>query len=143
MRIVSVRDFAYDAVIGVGGIGDGARAHSIAGKVNWIGIGPRRFRAANGRGALVVFDHFLFYDTRGPDFLRAAPTLAKRIYDYNVRVLLYDLSSTERQEAAALVNRAYSAPPSRAKLRLISARNNHSCKPATPNFCLVRRERTF
>jgi hypothetical protein len=39
----SVRDFAYDAVVGVGGIGDDARAHGIAGKINWIGVGPGRF----------------------------------------------------------------------------------------------------
>ena len=112
-----VRDFHYDAVIGVGGIGAEPRAHNIAGKVNWVGIRPRKFPARDGR-TLVAFDHFLFYDTAGPDFVSVAPTLATRIYRDNVRILLDDLNSTERKEAIAIMNRAYSAPRSRGILRI-------------------------
>jgi len=37
-----VRDFCFDAVIGVGGIGAEARSWDIAGKLTWIGVGPQR-----------------------------------------------------------------------------------------------------
>src|SRR6266487_386945 len=37
-----VRYRPFDAVIGIGGIGSDAQANGIAGKVNWIGIGPRK-----------------------------------------------------------------------------------------------------
>ncbi len=112
----TVRDYHYDAVIGVGGIGDEPQAHSIAGKINWIGIGPRKVRAAYGRGSLVTFDHFEFYDTAGPDFRAVAPHLAARIYDNNIRIVLDALTPTEQSEAAAIVRRASSAPSSRGRV---------------------------
>jgi hypothetical protein len=108
----SVRDLPFDAVIGVGGIGGEARASGIAGKINWIGIGPSKLDNPNKRGPEVTFDHFLYYGTDGPDFSAAAPALAKRIYDYNVRVLLYDYTSTEYSEAMKLVRRATRSRPS-------------------------------
>lgn len=48
-----IRARRFDAVIGVGGLGQEPRSHQIAGKINWIGIGTRRgewFR----RGPLVT-----------------------------------------------------------------------------------------
>jgi len=40
----TVRGRYYDAVIGVGGIGDAPRRFNIAGKITWIGIGPHKPR---------------------------------------------------------------------------------------------------
>ena len=114
----SVRDFHYDAVIGIGGIGEEPQAHGIAGTINWIGIGPRKVRIDHRRGALVTFDHFLFHDTAGPDFRTEAPHLAAHIYNNNVRILLDDLTATERAEASTIVNKAYSAPASIGRYRI-------------------------
>lgn len=37
-----VRGYEFDAVIGIGGLGLEAEAWGIAGRVNWIGIGPQK-----------------------------------------------------------------------------------------------------
>jgi hypothetical protein len=112
-----VRDYHYDAVIGVGGIGHDPQSQGISGKINWIGIGPHKFRAPSKRATLVSFDHFLFFDTEGLDFRSKAPTLAPRIYDRNIRLLIHDLTRTEHAEAMAIVTLAKAAPPSRGRFR--------------------------
>ncbi len=38
-----VRAWDFDAVIGVGGVGDEPKRHGIAGRLTWIGIGPQKF----------------------------------------------------------------------------------------------------
>ena len=86
----SVRDFDYEAVIGVGGVGAEPRAQGIAGKITWIGIGPRKTRS-RGR-TLVTFNHFILDDTNGPRFRADAPNLAARVYRDNIRILIHDLS---------------------------------------------------
>jgi hypothetical protein len=111
----SVRDFEYGAVIGVGGIGAEPRTHGIAEKISWIGIGPHKMRV-DGR-TLVTFDHFVFYDTTGPRFLREAPALARRIYRDNIRILIHDLTPKQRREAMAILARASSAPPSPGRVK--------------------------
>src|SRR4051812_24041689 len=95
----SVRDFQYDAVIGVGGVGRQPKACGIAGKINWIGIGPRKIWTAQRHRLLVIFRHFRFYDTSGPQLRVIAPELAARVYGGNVRILLDSLSPTQRVEA--------------------------------------------
>jgi hypothetical protein len=109
-----VRSWQFDAVIGVGGIGSEPRRHGIAGKVNWISIGPRRvLPPPNWRGPLVTFKHFLLEEEEdGPDFDLVAPTLAKGIYSNNVRVVMRALDTTEQAEIDKVLTRAWSAPPS-------------------------------
>lgn len=107
----AARDRDYDAVIGVGGIGNEARTNGIAGQVNWIGIGPHKTYVGK-RGPHVTFDHFVCYGIDGPDFRALAPVLAERMYTYNVRSLLRGLSKREQTEAVAIVERAAGAPPS-------------------------------
>jgi hypothetical protein len=129
-----VRDLAYDAVIGIGGIGTEPKACGIGGKINWIGIGPHKVPAPSKKGPLVTFDHFRFYDKRGPDFVSEAPNLARRMYGHNVRILLHNMAPQEREEATAIVSRAYRAQPSRGPLPLRSAvPKTQSCKTATRN----------
>jgi hypothetical protein len=95
-----VRGYQFDAVIGIGGTsaGDG-----IAGKIVWIGIGPRK----NGDPLqpLVKFDHFSFHGNRGPSLQRSAPKLAGHMYDGRVRVLL-NFSPEERSEVDLILARS-------------------------------------
>ena len=107
-----VRDRDFDAVIGVGGIGAEAQANRIAGKVNWIGVGPHKAYVANKRGPEVTFDHFVYYGSDGPGFSRYAPVLAKRMYEENVRSILQGLHDQEREEASRIIALAKDAPPS-------------------------------
>jgi hypothetical protein len=105
-----VRSYEFDAVIGVGGIGRMPRAQRISGKVNWIGLGSRKGRR-QGRGPLVMFDHFVLYEEKGPNFQSIAPALARRMYLRNARVLL-NFTDTEKAEVARLLGLAKTAPPS-------------------------------
>lgn len=107
-----VRLWDFDAVIGVGGIGPEPERHGLSEKVNWIGIGPHKRAVVGKRGPIVTFDHFLFYEARGPSFRKCAPKLAARMYASNVRVLMDALDSGERKEVAGLLDSAKHAPPS-------------------------------
>jgi hypothetical protein len=64
-----VRSYDFDAVIGVGGT---SAWDGIAGRIVWIGIGPRK--AGNPKEPLVAFDRFHFYGSRGPTLHSAATT---------------------------------------------------------------------
>lgn len=109
----SVRGKAYDAVIGVGGLGAEPRRNGIAGKITWVGIGPHK-EPGTPRGPLVTFDHFLYFGESGPGLTKYAPTLADHLYGSNVRVLL-NLTEAERLEAEAILALAQRAPPSEAR----------------------------
>ena len=122
----SVRDLDYEAVVGVGGLGEQARAHQIDGRVNWIGIGPFKHRKYK-RGSLVTFSHFLNYGTHGPDFREAAPKLADRVYGSGIRILLHGMTQQEEAEAMGLLGPAFAAPPSPARLRFQSIRGAAGC----------------
>jgi hypothetical protein len=127
-----VRTWGFEAVVGVGGIGAEPESHGLAGKVNWIGIGPHRRAAAGKRGPMVTFDHFLFYGSGGPSFLERAPKLAGRMYSKNVRVLMDALNPGERRELDKLLALARDAPPSSAggAGRMTAS---ELCAPGTPS----------
>lgn len=73
----SVRGFSYEAVIAIGGVGEEAKSHDIHGKINWIGIGPKRhkYRPRRWRGPLVTFDRFVLFNEDGPTLASIAPLL--------------------------------------------------------------------
>ena len=98
-----VRNYDFDAVIGVGGIGHEPKTHKIDRKINWIGITPKR-RILNGTtGSVVEFEYFLLLEEYGPLLSSLAPSLAKRMYDKNVRLLLRSYSTTEKKEAEIIL----------------------------------------
>ncbi|MCA8002749.1 hypothetical protein [Burkholderia metallica] len=103
----AVRNRHFDAVIGVGGIGAEQRSYGIAGKLTWIGVGPRRSKGR--RGDIVTFEHFLLLDAEGPELLAVAPNLARRVYGGRVRVLLDGYSPAEHAEALNLLKWARKA----------------------------------
>jgi hypothetical protein len=109
-----VRGRRYDAVIGVGGVGDEPQRHGIAKKLTWVGIGPHKNEMSDRRGPLVTFDHFLYYGDRGPLLDDLAPALARRIYEKtNVRsIMSRSLSEKARLEAEKILQIAEKAPPS-------------------------------
>jgi len=121
-----VRAWAFDAVIGVGGIGAEPERNRIAGKVNWIGIGPRRHVGLDKRGPVLTFEHFLYFGEDGPSFIKKAPALAHRIYSRNVRVLMDGVDARERREIKRLLNLAKDAPRSRGSGRQ-AATSHRAC----------------
>ncbi len=104
----AVRGFEYDAVIGVGGMGREPRLCGIAGRINWIGIGPKKIWRGNAscidsRGPQVKFEKFSLWESLGPLLHEEAPLLARRLYEKKARYLLGGLTATEQREAEALL----------------------------------------
>lgn len=75
-----VRAWDFDAVIGIGGVGDEPKRHGIAGKLTWIGIGPQKFfDDPDRRGPQLVFRHFKYFGEDGPLLVNEYPALARHI----------------------------------------------------------------
>ncbi len=110
----SVRNWDFDAVIGVGGSGRWPRAEGIDSKVNWIGIGARKSPPAERmRGLWVTFNHFVLFDEKGRDFRKIAPTLARRMYSTKLlRFVFNDVNETEQAEIRRILEMAKTGPPS-------------------------------
>jgi hypothetical protein len=129
-----IRRWRFEAVIGVGGISGEPTRHRLAGKVNWIGIGPHK-REAGKRGPLVTFDRFMLFKSGGPRFDKLAPQLAKRMYSRNVRALMNRLNSGELREIERILALAKDAPPSpvhgtgRSKTSAVTSAASTRCRP--------------
>lgn len=105
-----VRRREFDAVIGVGGIGAESSSHALDGKVNWIGIGPRKCERGL-RGPIVTFERFVLFESRGPSFLELAPTLSRRMYGRNARTVM-PFDPIELREVHCILKLASKAKPS-------------------------------
>ena len=99
-----VRAWPFDAVIGIGGVGQEPQSHRIAGKLTWIGIGPQAIDYT-GRGPQLVFRHFWYRGEEGPMLQTKYPALASRMYDRNVRVLMHSPSSKRQDRKIADLDR--------------------------------------
>lgn len=98
-----VRNYVFDAVIGVGGIGQEPKSFGIDRKINWVGINPKRRDSAGGRGVEVTFEKFLLLEEQGPLLETLAPSLARRMYEGGARILLNNYSDLEHGEATAIL----------------------------------------
>jgi len=125
----SVRARQFDAVIGVGGIGAEPRSVGIAGKVNWIGIGPRRHPGI--RGPIISFDRFKDFGTAGPDLVAIAPALADRIYGRNVRSMMHTIVQ-RRDEVTRILELAESSPASLKRSGRVGACSFGEAMPRCP-----------
>ena len=90
-----VRDWDFEAVIGVGGQGPKAEASGIAKKLTWIGIGPhkkyKQFKTGEKKRPLVTFDKFIYFGVCGQLLESCAPNLAKLMYVKRARnVMTFD-----------------------------------------------------
>jgi hypothetical protein len=98
-----VRNYSFDAVIGVGGIGREPRSFGIDRRINWVGISPSRRSIPGTNKTVVTFEKFLLLDEQGPLLEDLAPHLAKRMYQGSARLLLDAYSNEERSEAEAIL----------------------------------------
>lgn len=99
----NVRSMQFDAVIGIGGIGNEPQSHGIAGRVTWVGRQPKKQAHPSGAGLLVTFESFILLDTKGPLLLDIAPYLARRMYEGRVRTLIAGYSCDEQADAEHVV----------------------------------------
>ena len=98
-----VRNYAFDAVIGIGGIGQEPKSFGIDRKINWVGINPKRRPSASSNGVEVTFEKFLRLEEHGPLLETLAPSLARRMYERGARILLKNYTDLERREATAIL----------------------------------------
>jgi len=114
------RAYEYDAVIGVGGL---SATDRIAGKLVWIGIGPRK-RATllyGARAPEVTFREFRYYGHEGPLLAKIAPSLARRMYGGRARILL-NASPDEGRDVERLLAMSKRPKPSRGMPRAMARR---------------------
>ncbi len=128
-----VRNFSYDAVIGVGGTGYEPRRHGIDRKINWVGIGPKRASRINGyRAGVIEFEHFVLFERFGPLLHSLAPHLARKIFNGR-RYILDAYSEIEKTEAIAIVEWAKNvAGHSVSQLELAAVKCKIQTKCRTP-----------
>lgn len=101
-----VRGFAFDAVIGVGGVSNWPTQQGIAGKINWVGRRPSKSQnPVDSRGPLVSFTpkNFRFFEHQGPLLVNEAPLLAKRVFGSRARFFFRSLTLAEQKEAQQLL----------------------------------------
>lgn len=84
-----VRNWNYDAVIGIGGKAPWKEDQDIKFKVNWIGLGPKKIESS-GRGPGVVFSNFALFEENGKDIKENFPHLFDYMYRSRKR---FDMSS--------------------------------------------------
>ena len=103
-----VRGFAFDAVIGVGGISGWPKQQGIAWKINWVGRLPQKTaNPFDPRGPLVLFGprDFRLFEHQGPLLADESPLLAKKVFGSRARFFFGSLSPAERKEAQRLLHR--------------------------------------
>lgn len=139
-----VRNFGFDFVIGVGGIGPEARSHHLNGKINWVGRWPTRGpHPWSKRGELVTFapGDFRIFEESGPLLRNVSATLNNRVYKNRNRFLFDALTKRERLEAVQVITKLLALPaegivpatPEASRLRLANGFcAPQICKPRKP-----------
>jgi hypothetical protein len=120
-----IRDFDFQAVIGVGGIGEEPESYGIDRKINWVGIGPKINTGVRGlrRAEIIEFEHFVLLDAAGPLLSDMAPNLARRIYsgsDY----IMNSYSDVENAETNSIILWARAYQPDRQNLHNVFILSN-------------------
>jgi hypothetical protein len=134
----SVRERQFDAVIGIGGIGQEPRSFGIDGKLNWIGIGPIYDGRAR-RGPRLRFRHFRDFGQGGPLMREKYPALAARMYDKKyVRSIMHSPSAAEGPldwEVKKVLRLAEAAPRSKRRAKRDSRTSGGKCVPKSRGSC--------
>lgn len=127
------RSWDYDAVLGVGVDRPDPGYEGIAGRLTWVGVGPRRRQSPDRhRAPNVTFDHFCLMDAQGPLLKDCAPLLSTHM----ARVRMSDsLPFQVQREVDALVRRYQTCPGS----RFAQCRCPDVPRPPRPTPRLVRR----
>lgn len=99
-----VRNYNFDAVIGVGGIGAEPRSYGIDGRINWVGLTPKRLQHRVRGAPIVSFEHFILLEHEEPLLHTVAPNLARRMCENGARILLTGYTEEEMAEALSIID---------------------------------------
>lgn len=84
-----IRNWDFDAVIGIGGKSPWKEDIDIKYKINWIGLGPKKVES-DKRGPAVVFENFALFEEKGKDIQHNYPHLFSYMYQSRKR---FDMSA--------------------------------------------------
>ena len=108
-----IRDWDYDAVIGIGGKVPWKKYSDIKYKINWIGINPRRIESNSKRGSYVVFEHYDLQEGKGRNIKTEFPNLFDYMFSSRNRFKMpAELPPHVFEEVNELLNSAKKFPPS-------------------------------
>ncbi len=123
-----VREWHFEAVIGIGGIGQEPASRGIDRKIMWIGIGPVEVDVDDNDNRILAFEHFYLRDEKGRLLRDIAPRLAKRLFkQFGPRTLLVDAND----EVESILKLARNAPASPALVKYAVQSTRYKCSPKT------------
>ena len=135
----SIRDREFDAVIGIGGIGQEPKSWGIDGRLNWIGIYPSSHgRHPKSRSRRLIFSHFLYLGADGPLLQGKYPALAAYMYDTNRRSIMHSPSPAGGrldQDVKKILQLAELAPRSKGLAKRDSQSSSGKCPPKSRGIC--------
>lgn len=101
----SLRDNKFDAVIGIGGLGDEAQSYDMNNKINWVGIIPHIYSKEKGhRACTYEFEHFVLFENVGPAIKDFAPLLYNHMYrEKHVRQIKNGITPEEFEEVLGII----------------------------------------
>lgn len=80
-----IREWQFDAVIGIGGKRPWAEDKGIAKKINWIGVGATKHKVSSFTHKVVTFKNFCLFEEKGLLLETIAPKLSQYLYVENSR----------------------------------------------------------
>ena len=118
----------YDAVIGVAGPKPDRGHEKIAGRLTWVGIGPKKLERFK-RGPLLSFDRFNLLNENGPELFKHAPDFWKWVKEELKRGFRdsRNLPSSTRHEVVALVKQFGGNSPSPFSLGKCQFKSGRCC----------------
>jgi hypothetical protein len=132
----SVRGRRFNAVIGIGGVGQEPRSNGIAGRLNWIGIDPI-YDGRTRRGPRLRF-RLRDFGQGGPLMWEKYPALAAHMYDVNRRSFMHSPSPARGrldQDVKNILRLAEAAPRSRRLAKQASQATSGECRPKPRGDC--------
>ncbi|MDL2320182.1 hypothetical protein LJC45_03515 [Alistipes sp. OttesenSCG-928-B03] len=110
----SIRNWDYEAVIGIGGKAPWKQDADIKYKINWIGLGPKRI-SPTSRGVRVVFEHFELYEENGLNIEDNFPNLFEYMYGSRKRFdMSPNLPENVLEEVMSIISSIKDSHPSEA-----------------------------
>lgn len=108
-----IRNWNYDAVMGIGGKSTWKGDEDIKYKINWIGLEPKKIKSIGKRGDYVVFSHFELFEEKGKNIKDYFPNLFKYMYDSRKRFDMSDkLPKEVFDEVSEILNSIQNSPQS-------------------------------
>lgn len=120
-----IRNWNYDAVIGIGGKSPWIEDIDIKHKINWVGLNPKKIKSKNQRGDKVVFGHFALFEGNGACIDEQYPNLFLYMYGSRKRFdMAKELPPKVFTEVKSILESIRDKPPS----KKYYARNAHHSK---------------